>query len=1183
MPIKNHKLVIALLLCFSLSLPGLLHAQQIKKITLSVRNATMDDILQKIAKAASVRMVYNHELIDKIPRRDFSVKDISLQETMTKLLEGTGFIFNFKERILVISPKTDSGLPAGRPRSNASGIVTDNSGTPLFLATVTNLSNNINTLTDANGKFNIEVDKDASLLISYVGMKPVTVLADISHKLSIKLFPESSEADEVVITGYQKIEKRLSASSTYTLKGEEVKEPNAVNVATMLQGKVPGMSVVNLSGSVNAVPRIRIRGTSTLIGNANPVWVVDGIIKEDPDVVNPDNVLGREPDWKQVLLLSSGNFSKASLMGNSINGINVEDIESVTFLKDASATAIYGTRAANGVIVITTKTGKIGKPLVGYNFSTGFTPKPSYNKLQLMNSQERVQLSKEIFEDNIPFRSRPFPVSYEGAYLDLMSGIITEAEFTSRVQSMIRRNTDWFDVLFRNSLSTQHSINLSGGAEKTSYYASIGYNDAKGGARKDGQKGYSARVNLNSYLTSKLTLDLKLDGNHSRSTGYYNTNPLTYALQTSRAIGADEFYPTAFTTNSPATTFGPFLLYNEKNENEYSTSVTNQSGVNTNVTLRYKLSPAIEISSQGSFSFNSQQSQQIATERTQYVAENRGYDYGGVVPGSMEEMLSPMPFGGFLSTSEVSNQNWMLRNMINYKTGLFGGRDDINVMVGQESRSVKYKGFSELVPGYLPDRGEGFANMMSSFFYYTPRVTNTVNNNLSMFVSATYSLRGKYVFNANARSDASNRFGQYSNSKFLPVWSMAGRWNIIDEPWMGKGDLINDLALKASVGFQGNVVSSVGPDLIALIPFNVVHPTVRQYQLQLKSLAYPDLRWERTRSVNIELNASLFNSRLDLVLSGYRKDGRDIIATLKVPMENGIDNMLVNGGNIQNKGYEFVANVNIIRSKNLNWSVSGNVSKNYNTLRKGSIVTYTIENYINGSFEEEGVPISTFYGFAYKGLDPQKGTPLFYKVDDITPEEKLGMKGKDHLVRIGKLDPDVAGGLNTRLSYKAFSVNMQLAFSLGAHKFKNNLFPANTSMVPMPDENVNIAMIRRWRKPGDELYTNIPAYLSPSNDISNYFEPVAGRYHRNFMYDRSDLMALPSDFLRCRSMQLSYSLPSYFLKSWDISAAGISAQASNLFIIKDKRWGGQDPEITGVGSTALPILPSYSLSINVTF
>ncbi|SDL39074.1 TonB-linked outer membrane protein, SusC/RagA family [Pedobacter sp. ok626] len=1168
--------------------PALAQQKNEDKVNIDIRNGKLEEIIQAVMKQTSVKIVYNQELVQKSPRQTFIAKNEPLKSVMKRLLKGSALTFVMMDKVMVIAPKEEEDEEA-KISNTMKGMVQDDKGNPIPAVTVNVTGTPSTTFTNEKGTFSILLEEGRSLTFSSVGFQKKTVKPKSGEMITVRLESELNEMEEFVVTGYQTVNKRLSASSTYTLKGTEVKEPGATNIVSMLQGKVPGLSIAKNSGSPNAIPSMRMRGTSTLIGNANPIIVVDGIIRENPNAINPDNLLGVEPTSRDMYLMKDGILSKASLTGNSISGLNVNDVESITFLKDASATAIYGTRAANGVIVITTKKGKAGKPEISYSSTLGTSRRPQYSDMQLMNSQQRVRFSREMYQDGYTYQSVPINMGYEGAFMDLMNKKITEGQFQKAVADLEKMNTDWFGILFQNTLNVSQHLSLSGGSEKTSYYSSASYDDNQGTAKKDRLREGGVSVAINSQLNRKLTLNFNLNGSQRFSSGYFSVNPLDYAIQTSRAISPSLVYPSI---KEDSFGFITPLDYNILNEIEQTGSSVKNSQLASSLSLNYLILRGLTFTSLASGNVNALNSEQYATELSNYVALSRGYNYGSVTPGSAMELNSILPFGGVLLPSSSSVYSYTLRNMAEFNRSIFTENDVFNIVAGQEIRSVKNDGLDNLLPGYLRDRGEGFSMVPNSIPMISPKRTNTLNNFMSLFATASYSYANKYIINGNIRTDASNRFGQFANQRFLPVWSIAGRWNISAEKWLQNSKIINDLGLKASYGFQGNVISSVGPDLILTIPDvnSALNGGANEFYLNIKSLPYPGLRWEKTKSFNLEVNGSLFNSFLNFGMAYYHKRTTDAITSKFIPLEYGVATMLVNGGNIKNYGYEMQLGMNLIRKENLKWRMSVNSAKNFNTLEKGTIETTStiVTDYLNGTVLVEGQPINTFYVFSFKGLNPKTGVPLFYGID----EDGVVPKGSfvDYLKPAGSRMAKISGGLNTSVDYHAFSLGMSFAFKLGSKRLRNPVYKVSDVSIPMTQENLPAILEQRWRKPGDEAFTDIPAY--PKNNglqgegfvvMTNQTGSTTSSMSRYDMYNHSDANLVSGSFLRCNAINFSYRLADNLVKRMKVKQISVSGTASNLFVIADKKLRGQDPEIDGVGTTALPISKIFSLGLNVTF
>ena len=385
-------------------------------------------------------------------------------------------------------------------------------------------------ITDENGRYMILVPNENGTVIvfSSIGFEKKEVAVGDKKVIDVTMTEKSAYLDEVVVTGYQNVNRRELASAVSQIEMDEIKLSDKFSIDQMLAGQVAGMSVTTTGGGPSATPKIRIRGTSSLYGNTAPLWVLDGIILDDNSV-----------NWD-----ASGNLDPLAedaqyLVGNAIAGVNPNDIESITVLKDASATAIYGVQAANGVIVVTTKKGRNGPAQVTYNGSVSINQRENYRRLYLMDAGERVQLSKDLLDSRLSYTRKDFNLGYEMLKAQYDAKKLTRSQFDAAVTEMIDRNTDWFDLLFRNAVTQNHTLSLSGGNESTTYYSSVGASISQGTAREEVSKRYTATLKVNSWISPKVYIGFQLNGSITDNQGYHSSfNPDSYARETARTIPA---------------------------------------------------------------------------------------------------------------------------------------------------------------------------------------------------------------------------------------------------------------------------------------------------------------------------------------------------------------------------------------------------------------------------------------------------------------------------------------------------------------------------------------------------------------------------------------------------------------------------------------------------------------------
>lgn len=1168
-----------------------------KRITYKANKVSLGKVLKDIRAQTKVRFTYNSELVARQQAITINVTDVTLKAFLQQVLQASSLEYiEDMGGIIIYEKKPEAAFINGVQKISVvlSGQVTDRIGNPLSGVSIRGQKSYEMTVTTEDGMFSLLAQDKEIVSFSRMGMKPLTyrVIPQNNELLNFKMDTIVRDIQEVVVNGYQKIDPRLSTGSYLKLNATQVLQPGVVSIDRMLQGKVPGLMVINTSGSVNAKATMRMRGTSTLIGNASPLLVIDGMIRPDP--VNVASSLLNN-------LLASPGAANYELMGNAITGVNPYDIESLTFLRDAAATAIYGTRAANGVIVITTKRGKAGPMQINYNTNVSFQARPGYTKLKLMTSKERVELSRQIEEDQTAFNyvSSGFDerISYEGLRKALYARQITETEFYAKVAVLETRNTDWFDLLFRNQMSTQHSISISGGSGKTTYYTSLTHNLNNGAAREDGNKSYAGTVSLHTEIGKRITVDVSMQSSLRKSKGYFSgVNPLTYALQTTRTLLPEEAYPLGRPSelSSGASDLSivsiPFS-YNFMHEVEHSENSATQRSTSLNVAIDYKIGKGWYFRNQSNIIMDATDGFSAVDESTHKAAVVRNWAYS-VVPSAAMIINSVLPFGGIAYILKQNSTVLGMRNSLDYTASLFKNRDQFNLTLGNEINSASSEAYSAVEPGYFPERGRVFyANDNGRRLIGRHTLGNTLNNTMSVYSTIAYSLMNKYVLNGTIRTDGSNRFGQYSNAKFLPNVSISGRWNMAMEKWFPNTNLISDLVLHTSYGTQGNVVTAVGPGIIGTYNTDNQGSTTQLPYLQIKSLAYPDLRWEKTYQFNAGANLAFFNNRVRFVLDYYHKKSVDVIDELSIPYEYGMDQMYRNGSILVNSGWEAMVNVDVIRRKNVSLSFEINSSRNIN--RKDD--DYQQNEYpslFNGSAHIPGRPLTGFYSYIFKGINGQTGIPMFGKLDRTDKTTNPN----DFLVYSGQLTPKMTASFQPVFRYKSFSLSSQFYISMGSSKRLNVAYArtGDRNTVPTAFTNVSNEYLSRWRKPGDEQFTNIPK-LQDNVPLSSYLlipytpkklstgETQAITVNPYTAYAQSDLMVVRNNYLRCNSLNLNYTMPVKWIASVKLKNLGVGFTVNNVFTIANKRLKGQDPEIDGVGVAALPLTRQYTFSMNATF
>ena len=1154
---------------------------QAGKMDINVHGVTLAQLLDTI-QSKGYQAFFNAKAIANVKNVTVNLQDATVGQVLDVALAGTGFTYSLTGNTVVISVKQEE------PKSfKVSGTVRDKAGMTLPGVTIQVKGTTVGVVTDSEGRFTINLPQQEhlALIFSFIGYekKEIRVHQDMAD-LSVVLETKTEEMDEVVVTGYQTIDKRKLTSSIYSLSSEDLDFQGAVRLDQMLEGKVPGLLVMTSSAAPGAATKMRLRGSNTFTGTREPLWVIDGIIYEDPVPLTADEI----NSWDNI-----------NLIGNAITGLNPQDIERIDVLKDASATAIYGTRAANGVIVVTTKAGKIGETSISYNFNAAVTQRPRYSDFQLMNSKERVEVSREIVERGLYFNYTPERIGYEGLVMDYWDKKISFSEFQDEVSRMESANTDWFKALYRNSFSHTHNLSLSGGNRGTRYYFSMGYTSNRASEIGSGLWRFTARMNLQTRLRENILVDARLSGSVQDA----DYNPTAYsvfneAYYTNRAIplrndDGSLYYVQKPVNQDQTTQENVYAGYNILNELANSgRNVVNKS-LNLTGSLNWELLPNLRYTGTFGLTTTTNLTEEYMGEKTWYIAQMRGWEYGEKPEGDIPN--KSIMEGGTYTNSVTNQYKWTVRNQLNYNFSI----NDIhhfNIDLGQEANSTIYKGTSSgTFPGYRVDEGKtftyfptvtrddtdyGWYSALKTWFLQAggvyPSITDRRENTLSFYGTFTYTYQNRYSLNFNIRNDGSNRFGQYNNEKFNPVWSASARWNMNEVPSTSPYMLIERPETNAVSGEKGSIISS---------------------------FPNADLKWEKTSTVNVALDWSFLRGRISGAFEYYYSKSTDLLTDYPISLVNGVDSWTVNEGTAVNQGLDFNISTRNIDLDNFKWRTSLTLSYTKNKVTHSedglSSTSQTYTNYVSGSIIRKGSSVDGFYSYQFAGLD-EYGLPRFKNLTGNNPNMS-NTEFLDHIfVYSGTRTPTVYGSFSTEFSFwKRLTLRAEFSYKLGYKSRLLRLYEDADNVLPLPEKNAPAHFARRWRNPGDEANTNIPVLTNIRLDIptggmtdeaytytlvDSKFSQIAGPTSLSgwYMYDYSDLRVVRADHIRFRAITLGYQLGGNWLKKLGVNGARLDFQMQNIgVIVFDKDIKGQDPD--QIESVGMPVLPTYNLSLNLNF
>lgn len=1211
---RSSLLVLSILLCTSATLKAL-HANSQealdRKISIDLKNVVLKDALDEIGHFANVSFTYVGNDAINASKVTVNVRNQRIGELLTKLLTPYSLGYTVVDDHIVIrynslnGEKTenvspDAAVAAAGPNIDVRGTVTNEKQSPLAGVSIQVKGTARGVTTNDKGGFSLNnVSDEAVLVFSLTGYKTQEIsVKDIKNgTIQVHLKEDVTQMSEVVVTGFQNIDrKKFSGASTH-LKADDVKMDGVVDVSRMLEGRAAGVSVQNVSGTFGTAPKVRIRGASSINGDNKPLWVVDGVVLED--VVNISNDQ-----------LSSGD--PTTLLGSAVAGLNSNDIESFDILKDAAATALYGARAMNGVVVITTKRGRTtGKPVVNYTANLSTELKPSYGNYNIMNSAQQMSVLGEL-ERKGYLTSDILSRGDVGVYGKMYELLQPDANGNFGLQNTpaarekflmryARANTDWFSLLFRNNLMQEHSISISSGTEKAQTYFSTSYFDDNGWTIADKVKRYTLNFRNNYKFSDKFSAGFSTLGSfrQQRAPGSltrnsnpvegsfdrdFDINPFSYSLNTSRTL-------TAYDQNGDLEyfrrNFADFNIINELKNNYIDMNVIDlrlQGDMSWKFSknLRYEFVGAVRYvksSREHQITENSNMANAYRAADNETMRENNKFLYTDPDhPNDPPQVV--LPYGGFYNRAEDQLLNYDVRNSINYSK-VFGGKHSLNVLAGQQLKFADRQSASNTGYGYQYENGG------STFIDYRI-LKQTIENNFPYFAmskqydrfaafyaTGTYSYDSKYVFTATGRYDGSNKLGQTATARWLPTYTVAGSWNMEKEKWLQDVHNVDYLTLRASYGLTASMGPATNSNVI--LKNNTTNRTnsdEKESVIAIEHLKNDNLTWEKLYTTNIGANASFFDSRLQTSLDLYTRKSFDLISLMKTSGIGGEVYKYANYADMTSKGIEVMVGSEVIRKKDWGWKT--NVTFGYNTTKitnaKNTPIIFDLVAAEGGN--KEGYPVRSLFSIKYKGLDATSGYPKFVNErGEISPNVYLQDDSTQYLKYEGPVDPPITGGWSNTFHYKALSLNVFLTYQFGN---KIRLYPAFKSsysdLDAMPKEFYD-----RWVQPGDQTTTKVPSIVDGLESVAL----LGGVYPYN-NYNYSTERVAKGDMIRLKTVSLSYQLPFEFIKRYGLTNVSLTGAATNMWLIySDKKLRGQDPEFFNSGGVAQPLQKQFTLSLKV--
>ncbi len=1077
------------------------------------------------------------------------------------------------------------------------GKITDESGEGMIGVTVRILGTSDGTITDFDGNFSLNASKGQTLQISMVGMETKEVTIDNpANSLNIGLKEEASQLEAVVVTGFQEVNRKLFTGSSASLSMDDMKLNGLTDVSRALEGQVAGVTVDNVSGTFGTTPKIRIRGNTSINGNNQPLFVVDGVILEDMASVNTEDLISGDAN---------------TLISSSVANINPNDIESFQILKDASATAIYGARAANGVIVITTKRGKSGALRVNYSANFSGMVRPTYNQFFLMNSAQEMSVYREMYNKgvlDITTSVRAQNYGSIGKMFDLIAnhkldwgpnGTLNE-EFLNNYENA---NTDWFDVLFNDvGLQQTHSLSFTSGTEKSNNYFSVSYLDDQGQTIADKVQRITGTARNTYFISDEFSFGLKLTaslrnqkvpGTRNRElnplTGQYSRNfdinPFSYALNTSRSTRAidDDGNPEYFRRN-----YAPFNILDELQYNFMEIQVADVSAQTD-----FEINPIKDLSIKGVFQAryantkrdhtvneNSNQAEAYRANDTQFIQDANNLLFNDPNNPGLNPVVV-LPQGGFQYLDQTTLLNFFSRVSAEYNKTI-ADNHEINLLAGQEIRFTNRSNTSTTGLGVVYESGEivvtdpniiEFFNIQDINYY---ELGNARDRFLGSFLNGAYSYKSKYIANFTVRYDGSNQLGRARDVRYLPTWNVSGAWNISQEPFMNFS-FLDDLKIRTTYGISGNLPPNTSA-LLNLQADVTVRPTDVEPFLFIQDLTNNELTWEKLREFNVGIDFSVFEGKVSAAMDYYKRQSFDLIGAVQTSGVGGQGLKIGNFADMEADGFEISIATKNIDQTNFSWRTSFNVGYTFDRITRLDFGPRLVDAINANGAAVLGGPRRGLFSTKFAGLS-SVGAPQFFNENDevgianLDLQDRAGLSTK--LVYEGPTEPRGGGGFTNTFSFGNLTLNVLLSYKFDYKIRLNDAFYSSyTDFDALPRELVN-----RWVAPGDEEITDIPVILERNLAQADFDYVLAYQF-----YNKSTARVADGTYVRLRSVSLSYSFPQNMISKLKLGSASISLEGQNLALLySDRRLNGQDPEFFSSGGVALPQPRMAILALNIGF
>ena len=1163
-----------------------------QKLTYEKQGASLAEVFSQIRKQTGYNVLYSPDQVDPQQKVSVHFQQTPLQQVLDKLLDQQVYEYTLLGKDILIKKKgtgTLDNIMAQFRRMEAAtdvkGKLVGKDGKPVAGAMVKWKSANIvstATVTGENGEFVLAgIDPYATLVITGVNIEPLEVALKGETTITITATYKITVLDAVSIqvnTGYQVLSKERATGAFGKPDMEIVRNRTGnMDLLSRLEGQVAGLTIspntFNSTPNGNTVGtsnrKILLRGVTTVTGSmpTEPLNVLNGVIVTDFSAVNPD------------------------------------DIEDISVLKDAVAAAIWGARAANGVIVVTTRSGRNQRLAVNYQGFVNYTGKPDLSYGNRMNSRQFIQSAKEIFDPVVtPYGSistAGIPPHEQILYAQ-SRGLISAAEANQKLDSLasIENIGQIKELFYRPAITHNHTVSASGGNNLYSFYASLGYTGTQ--TARPGDRNNSYKLNFTQSITStrlKLTLSAAMINTVSSRNNIPDASGGFLPYQLFRDAAGNNLPINYLTGYSDSLRLRYQALSRINLDyvplNEVNLTHANNNDLYINITANASVRLWKGLSFSGTYSYQKSPSSTINYTDNKTLAQRKQLLSLTVAPTETSTPVYYLPLtGGSYLTGNGEKRNFTVRNQLVYDASVRHGRDRLTLQAGNDVQeaytyrtTTQVVGYDEKLNTYATIDNvrlrNGISGTVTGFgsFGYTPF---SLNKGLTRFISyfglASYTLDSRFSIDASWRQDFSNNFGKNLNTQNKPIWSFGGKWRLSQESFMKRLKWVDELGLRVTHGIAGNSPTTSGSlnDIFQSVNAATNTAAIAGDALTQSTVANNALSWEMTRTTNIGIDFSVLNRRLSGSIEAYYKTTTDLLGEIPLNAWTGRTSLNGNIGNLVNKGIELSLRSENIRIKDFSWSSSLVFSYNYNKLvaySANSPFLNTPSLRISGLFPNVGYNTRPVFAYRFAGLD-NLGDPQIYRADKTVTKSPNAAQVED-LAYLGTTQPPFNGGLTNRFAYKGFSLALNMIYNFGAlmRRDVNTTYTGRLNAAAFGSPNIQNYFLDRWRKPGDEAFTDIPSFVSSQG--------TSGTRRNTAYYTQGDINVVSASYIKLRDITLAYELPASAAQLLKMQRASVFVQTTNFMVWKANH-DGIDPEFPRSAGSAKPG-HGYSMGINLSF